>query len=240
MKSFAAHLIFFFVFLETIDIFSSAVYAQDAAIRDYLSETGNFTAIYNGKIKSEYNSLYYENTPYYKSNTFVEGIIELNNGNRYPGQKLRLDLYAEQLEILTPVSHYSIIFDEKKVAKAILGDETFVFLSPKKKSGIQSGYYHLLFDTESFKLYKKTKFKTFTKGVLIQFYFDTKYYICLGDAYSSVNNKGSFTKLFPQYKKQINSFCKEKRLKFNSENRGESLSMLADYCHQLITADNEK
>jgi len=53
-----------------------------------------------------------------------------------------------------------------------------------------------------------------------------------------VKNKGSFSKLFPKYKKQINQFVKNNNLNFN-KNTDISLASLAGYCEELITSTNK-
>jgi len=214
--------------------------AQEAVIKEYISVVGDYSSIFNGQIKADYSSLQYENNPYYNSNEFVAGELILKNNLRYPNQRLRIDLYAEQLEILTPHSHYGIIADTRHLDRAILGKETFVLLNPAPKAGISAGFYELLSENSNLKLYKKERKKIFSQGLLIQFYSDIKYYVDYDGKYTQVKNKNSFNKLFPQHKQQINKFCKEMNLNFNTDNRKNALTLLADYCSKLISTEDAK
>jgi len=229
-----------FLFVTVSSMVGNHLCAQDAVIENYLSVAGDFSSIYSGQIKADYNSLQYDNNPYYRKNEFVEGELILNNNLRYPNQKLRIDLYADQLEILSPQSHYGIIADTRNLYRAILGKETFVLLVNDKKNGIGTGFYKILSEGRVLKLYQKEKKKILTQGILIQFYSDIKYYTCFGGKYSQVKNKNSFVKLFPQFKQEINKFAKENKLNFSFDHRERSLTMLADFCRKLISDDDVK
>jgi len=213
--------------------------AQLTPIEDYLQQASYHAEIYNGKVEEVYNSLIYKELPYYKNADFTESSI-VYKGNYYPLQKARLDLFREQLVILSPENR-TIVLAPSNVEKAYMYGKTFVWLMPPKNSRLTSGYYMQLFDEKKIQLFCKEKYAP-RKSLLnnyVVFYFDygIRYYLLYNNRYYTVKNKSSFSKLFPQHKKQINQFVKEHPLDFK-RNADESLTALAAYCEKLISSTN--
>ncbi|GHV70691.1 hypothetical protein FACS189420_2860 [Bacteroidia bacterium] len=207
--------------------------AQNTVVSDYLTRTGEYAGIYNGQIKTSYNPSFYDNNPFHKSPDFADAEI-VYKGLSYPGQKAVLDLYEEQLILLSPQKHYGIIVDPGKVDKVFFKDETFIWLD---KSNISKGFYRLLSEEKQLKLVFKERFILNTTKILRHFDRETRYYLYYKERYYTVKNKKSFTNLFPQYKKQINAFAKEQKLDFKN-NADRCLTLLADYCDTLLTSNN--
>jgi hypothetical protein len=208
-------------------------FAQNAVIADYLATTGEYAGIYNGQIKTNYNPSFYDNNPYHKSADFLDAEV-IYSGLLYPGQKALLDLYEEQLILLSPQRHYGIIVDPGKVDKVLFEDETFIWLN---KSNISQGFYTLLSDGKQLRLLFKERFTINTTKLLRHFDRITHHYLSYQGHYYTVKNKNSFLKLFPQYKKQINLFAKEHKLDFK-RNADQSLTLLTNYCEELLTSNN--
>ena len=213
------------------------IIAQNAPVENYLKEVGEYSTIYNGKLEKNYNVLIYKNFPYYKSSDFTNASMVYKN-NFYPNQKVRLDLYKEQLSLLPPEKQFGIIVNFEDVQRIYMYDKTIVRLIPNKESGLKQGFYILLFEREKMQLYRKEYFNIQQKET-VYYIFEQgfRYYLFYNNRYYTVKNKGSFTKLFPHFKKEINKFCKDKKLNFK-QNADESLSALADYCHSLLFSTN--
>jgi hypothetical protein len=216
----------------------SLSFAQDDAVAEYLEKSGEFAGLFNGQIKTDYNQRLYDNNPYYKGSDFAAADI-IYKGISFPGQKVLLDLFEEQLILLSPQKHYGMILDSEKVEKVLFKDETFIWLSPPDKSGIAEGFYSLLTDGKHTKLLFKEKFTLDRTKPILHFYSNIRHYLFLNGRYHSVKNKKSFTKLFPQYKKQINIFVKKQNLDFGNHPR-QSLIQLADYCEALLSSNNNQ
>jgi hypothetical protein len=154
---------------------------------------------------------------------------------------VRLDLFKEQLILLVPRKKYGIVLDPKKVNKVSMYNKTFVWLSPPKESKLKNGYYMQLHSGKNIQLfYKETH--SLEKRISLQqvsFYFDhtKRYYLLHNNRYLTIKNKTAFSKLFPQYKKQIKQFVKEHKLDFK-QNPDESLTALAAYCEELTNSTN--
>jgi len=220
------------------NIYCDPVRNPDNPIINYLQQAEDFAEIYNGRMEALYNITQYKNLPYYKNSDFTEASIVYKN-IYYPNQKVRLDLFKEQLILLPPKKQFGIVLNFQKVEKVDMYSKTFVRLIPPPESGLKPGFYIRLFDKEKIKLYRKEHF-SIQPIELIYYGFDLgiRFYLYYNNRYYPVKNKGSFSKLFPQYKKQINKFAKDNKLNFK-ENPDESLTALADYCEKLISSTNK-
>jgi hypothetical protein len=215
--------------------------AQDASsVTNYLQQAGIYADIYNGKREITYNLSQYENLPYYMNSAFAEASVFYRK-NYYPKQKVRLDLFKEQLVILSPEKQYGIILDPQLVEKVQMYNKTFVWLIPPKESGLKTGYYKQLLDGRKMQLLCKENYiaeqKVNDRTAINYFSHKVRYYLSYNNQYHTVKNKGSFGKLFPQYKTQINSFVQDNQLDFK-KNTEESLTSLAHYCEGLINSTN--
>ena len=116
-------------------------------------------------------------------------------------------------------------------------NRTIVFLNPQKDSGIKKGYYIQLLEGSKIQLFRKENFSSRSKQKYEFFDLSINHYVFFNNKYYSVKNKGSFSKIFPQYKKQINQYVKNSKLKFR-QNSETSLTSLAAYCEELINSSN--
>ena len=221
-------------------LYQTHVNAQDDPVVDYLQQAGDCADIYNGKMEAIYNVLYYKSLPYYMSSDYTDASI-VYKSNFFPNQKVRLDLYKEQLILLPPEKQFGIIADFQNVDKVFMYNKTFKRLIPPKGSGIKQGFYIQLLEKENIHLFCKVyfNFEQNIENKKLTYGFDRKvrYYLLYKDQYYSVNNKGSFSKLFPRFKKQINRFAKDNKLDFK-QNADESFTLLAGFCEELITSTN--
>ncbi|MDR1369020.1 MAG: hypothetical protein LBJ72_02665, partial [Dysgonamonadaceae bacterium] len=151
----------------------------------------------------------------------------------YPNLQLKLDLYKEQLIVLSPEKHYGVLLDSKEVQKATFYGKTFIWYDSQKTKDLKAGFYMQLYKGNTLTLLSKISM-SLNKG-LTSSHFDskTRSYLLFNENYYQVKNKNSFRKIFPQYKNQINRFSKEQKLDFGSDPEG-SLVSLARYCESLF------
>lgn len=236
MKQYSRALIYLFIlycFLGSINVFS-----QNNQAASYLGKVDNYAALYRGEIEYFYNPYIYKSQPYYISGDFVTGDLYYD-GKYYPKQRLRLDNYKGQLLILTP-KNQSIILDFRKFEKARIHEKEIISHYPPEVSGLKTGYYISLYDGERIMLLGKEKYNFRILPSQIEYIFDRSmnYYLIYNEKYHSVKNKRSFTRLFPEFKKQINQFSKREKLDFR-ERREYSLAMLSEYCDQLTNSQTD-
>jgi hypothetical protein len=225
------------LFLLWMTLFHSPfLLAQDKAVKEYFDRTGDYAGLFNGQVESAYNAQLFENFPYYRGVDLSTGSVVFKN-KEYPDVQMRLDLYKEQLVVLSPKKRFCVILDSKEVERINLYGKTFVRKAAGETEGLKEGFYILLYDNRHFKLFCKEKFNLKRVNFLSHFTSSTNYYLCHNGQTLSVKNKKSFTKLFPQYKKQINRFAREHKLNFNRD-AGQSLTALVGYCEELITSNN--
>jgi len=214
--------------------------AQETVVSNYLQEAGTFAEIYNGRIEAAYNMVLYENLPYYKNSDFTE-VTVFYRKNYYPNQKARLDLFREQLVVVPPGKQYAVVVGAKNVEKICMYGKTFVWISPPKEHRLKEGYYMQLKDGGKTQLFCKETYlpqkRTQYPNVTFRFDHKIQYYLQYNNQYHAVKNKASFTKIFPQYKKQINKFVKGHSLDFKQNPDG-SLIVLANYCEELLNLTN--
>ena len=237
MKFFLFHIRSYISIFCITFIYFTQINAQDSPVINYLKQASDFAEIYNGRIEPVYHSLIYENFPYYNNSDFTDATIIFRD-NYYPNQKVRLDLYKEQLIILPQEKRHGIILSSQNVNKVLIYNRTFVVLNPQKDYGIKKGYYIQLFEGKKIQLYRKEYFSIRQKQNYESFDLNINHYLFFNDRYYSVKNKGSLSKIFPQYKKQINQYVKNNKLKFG-KNAESGLSSLAAYCEELINSSNK-
>ena len=213
--------------------------AQENPVGNYLQQVGEYADIYNGKIETNYNILQYKNTPYYGNPDYTDASIIYRN-IYYPNQKVRLDLFREQLIILSPEKRYGIVANSPDVEKILMYGKTFEWLIPPKESRLKQGFYIHLLEGKKLQLYSKDYY--FLAQDLLTYRFDHKiqYYLLYNNRFYAVKNKGSFSKLFSQYKKQINQFANAHKLNFKNESSEDSFVSLAGYCDELMTSTNKQ
>ena len=86
--------------------------AQDA-VDDYVSSAAGQSVIYHGKEQLKYSTSI-KNHPYLKSEKYVPGDLSFE-GILYKGVKMRLDLYRNELLLLSPDNRYNIVLPSDRV-----------------------------------------------------------------------------------------------------------------------------
>lgn len=212
----------------------STGYGQNELIDQYLKETGDYAHIYSGELEANYNPFLFENNPYYGFQEYDPGEV-IYRGNLYTNQHLRWDLYKKNLVVLTPQSHLGVILNARHVSEFRMHGRTFVHFTPPKDSGLKQGYYAQLFKGEKLLLlgYHTVNLESVTGKIEKRFAFINRYYILMNGTSYLVRNTKSFTKLFPEYKKQIKRYVKDNSLSF-SKDRENSLIQLAQYMEEII------
>ena len=226
----------YLLFLYLTAVRFSPVHAQDP-VDNYLHQVEYYAEIYNGRLEMTYNRLHYENLPYYMNDDYAEATVIYRN-NYYPNQKARLDLFKEQLIVLVPKKQYGIILDSRDVSQVDIHNKTFVWLVPSKGSGLKDGYYIQLLTGNRLQLFCKESYTVQPQETTYRFYPKIQHYLLYSDYFYPVKNKTSFFKIFPQYKKQINKFSRDRKLNFKQD-KDKSLTSLAEYCESLLNLEGK-
>ncbi len=221
---------------------SFMAFSQETAIKKYLEAAGDYAVAYNGEIGTIYNPYLYTNTPYLISPDYTTGDIYFQN-THYPNQQVRLDLYKDQLILLTAKGHHGVVVDPRTVKRVVMYNKTFIWHTPPEKSGLKTGYYMVMADGEQVKLLCKIMCVVLSPNDRPQRYFSEikKYYILYNDSYYPVSKNRSFNKIFPSLKKQIKAFNKSNKKdeltqsKISSEEKKElDITQLAIFCNEQL------
>jgi len=238
IQSISSQIISCLIGLSVATFSNNTLNAQDDPVINYLQQTGDYADLYNGRLEAVYNIVRYKNFPYYFNSDYTEASIVYRN-IIYPNQKVRIDLYKEQLILLPPEKKLGIIVNFQNIEKIMMYNQTFVRLIPPKDSGLKPGFYIQLLDKEKMKLYRKEYFDIqIEETIYYRFKNGIRFYLFYNNQYYSVKNKGSFSKLFPQNKKQINKFVKDHKLDFK-QHPNESFTSLAGFCEELNNSNNK-
>ena len=113
--------------------------AQDA-VDDYVSSAAGQSVIYHGKEQLKYPTSI-RNHPYLKSEKYVPGDLSFE-GILYKGVKMRLDLYKNELLLLSPDNRYNIVLPSDRVDYAEFHGYDIFYRYPDERSGnLPEGYY---------------------------------------------------------------------------------------------------
>lgn len=211
-------------------------YGQSSAIKDYLNQAKGHTTIYRGEIEYFYNPYMYKAQPYYISDQFVDADLYYNN-RVYKNVRMRYDTYKGNFLILTPQNN-SVILDLRKIEKVNIYGKDIIKLTPPQESGLKADFYIHHVDGKNLKIISREKSNSRILPTKIDYTFDksSRYYAIYNNKYYSFKNKKSFTRLFPQFKKEINKFIKSNQINF-SENREQSMTQVGTFCDELLNTE---
>ena len=219
------------------------VSAQNASIENYLNQADNHADIFNGRIEQMYHPSMFRSFPYFVNSEFTEATI-VYRGNYYPNLLARLDLHREQLVVLPPGRQHPIAIHSQNVNRVYIHGRTFVRLTPPRDSGLDEGFYMLLVEGENIQLLSKQRYilrrDLQQARVVLDFNREVRFFLYHNNQYHAVRNKRAFIRLFPEHRREINSFVRRNRLNFGQQNRAESLTRLAAYCEALINSTNRQ
>lgn len=207
-------------------------YSQNLPVKEYIDKSSNYGILFRGMVEQNYNPYIYANQPYYISSDFSTGDIYYKK-RKYPAQKMRLDFFKDQLIILSP-DNYNLIVGHQGVDSFYIHNKLFVYYIPEKKIELKDGYYLLLHQGEKIKILAKGTANLNTpKTELAHFSTTIRYYGIYNTKSYTIRNRTSFSKIFPQYKKDINRFAKTRKLKFK-EDIDKDIASMAAYCEELL------
>jgi len=214
------------------------VFSQQVSIKDYLDTAKDYAVIYSGEVEEGYNPYFHENFPYYQTQNYAPGDL-IYDDILYTHQKMRLDLYKEQLIILLPEKQYGKIVSPDKVNRIKLHDKEFIFHNSTENKELKNGYYYVMHEGERMFLVGKQTFQLTRSFQNSKFSFKKQiaYYLLLDGKSHTVKNQRIFYKLFPQCKEQIKRLVKENNLNF-SKDKETGLSVLAAYCEEWLTKND--
>lgn len=192
-----------------------ASFAQDPAL-DYLVAAGNQAVIYHGKEQLKYPTTIHGH-PYLGSEDYAAGELTFE-GILYKDVNLRLDVYRNELMLLTKDRRFNIIISADRVNHACFRGYHVYYHYPDTLRGTPpEGYYLRLYDGGVTVLEKQvcTLFRTVEdmeiKDLFVR---SVKFYVLKEMVYYTVGSKRSVLRLFKDRKSELARFIRQRHLDF--------------------------
>jgi hypothetical protein len=154
-----------------------------------------------------------DNNMFFVNNKFTIGSV-FYDGQPYHNVKLKYDIHTDQL-ILNPFGkpeHIGISLIQDKTESFSIHEKNFVKVSNSKTAlpKFYTGYYEIIKIGKNFNLYfkhhKDNRKVINDDGIYYSFQENYQYYIEYENKFYEINNKTSIVKIFPNNKKNINTF----------------------------------
>ena len=205
--------------------------AQSLSPDDYLERAGDHAALYQGRILTMSLTPEWVTHPYLNDAEFHEGQVSYN-GILYPSVKLRYNINSQRLEVLSPIQKNIILPIHDNVDYFVLNDMRFLRRGDRYVGlayGGKSVSLEVLYDKvraadENIEGVMKKKMKT-----------TVSYNLRNAEGDHPAKNLKSITKLYPQYKKQLEAFSLNQSLRFRGDNRLSSLAVCTQCLDEALT-----
>lgn len=210
---------------------TNSFYSQtQSSQKDYYKWFDNYigienTSIFNGlRYKEEFRTLE-GNHKFYLTPNFIKADI-VYDGQSYFDIKMKYDLYEDHIIVNLATNSGSSILQllSDKIESFTIKGHNFIKLLDNhttNSNDIITGIFEIAYKNSNLILYKKNKkiakkhltkkyiYYSFSKKNQYYFYFNNDFYI--------INSKSSVVKIFPNYKKEINSFYNKNKNLLNSD-----------------------
>jgi hypothetical protein len=204
--------------------------AQSADSSSYDAAVGNVTnrfyqgvgeqsRLYNGLVYDSYDSSI-KGSPYLDDvDAWRPGSVEYD-GQSFENVSMIYDMYTDQLVVLLYNHASPIALIADKVSGFDLHQRHFVRV-PNSNGGIKAGFYEQLYGGKSQLIKRSEKLLKSTSGpngrerLFVPFKEVPDYYIKKGLVYYKVSSQSSVLDLFPDKKKELKQYIKEKHLQFD-------------------------
>lgn len=191
--------------------------AADSVSIDYLIDASAAATLYYGVEYEGYPQV--KNPPYLIKATCSKARLSYRNV-LYPEVCLRLDLWKDELTVLSPDSRYIVLFPEDVEFAEILDKHVIYHTKDAFPNSPSTGYYILLHDGACKVLEKQyaniiQRDKTVrTEWTVLDFNIKTRYYLFKDGVYYAVKNKNTLLNTLYPYKKELKQFISSNRLSF--------------------------
>jgi len=189
----------------------------DSFIQSYQEATGEFAALFNGKLTVPY-TISYMNHPCFETDRYVKGTLCYNNVV-YNDMLMRIDLYRDEITVISPNVQHGIVLENEKIDYAVLHGVTVVTSVDGNESKrkllvlLHDGMYPVIrkhnVSIRQETTTSRTMTRSFTTQIQVEIYMDGKF--------NTVKNKNALLKLFPDRKKELNEYAKQHKLNFKKQ-----------------------
>ena len=189
----------------------------DSLSIEYLNTASGYATLYYGIEYEGYT--YARNHPYMTKAPCSKALLSYRDV-LYPEVCLRLDLWKDELCVLSPDSRYYVLFSEDVEYAEFLDKHIIYHKKDTFPNSPSTGYYFLLYDGDCKVLEKKyatliQKDKVVrTEWTVLDFDIKTRYYLFKDGEFHLIKNKNALIKTLYPYKKELKHFISSRRLSF--------------------------
>lgn len=167
-----------------------------------------YAPLYNGQIEAPYTRSQYFNTPYYAGEAYTSGTLNLVSGIQYTDIPMRIDLFRQQVVVLTPEEQRPVIVPHQKLVAVHLHGQEFRYHEPEGKPGEpETGYLrriytsdkHLLVEAQTYTRKEQHDERALRYRLLPQ----QRYYLLADGKWTRLKSLSDLWKLYPEKKKQV-------------------------------------
>lgn len=214
--------------------FTGRIYAQTSP-EDYQAIAGNFALAYSGIVEKGYHTGYIS-TPYYPEE-YTSGSFNYQ-GMEYSNVRMRIDCHTKRLIVLTPDGKMNRVMHPTEVKRATIGGRAFVYFD-KTEAAPSEGYYAVLHEGKEFSIFSLRYVSNLTQDthgrvMMRGFSLKERVFLVKDGQWTPLSGKNSFIKHFKNQKEALNSYSREKGLRFKKEDHSD-WAELAAYCETLIS-----
>lgn len=157
----------------------------------------------------------------------------LYDGILYTNQTMRLDLFRNELIILSPDKTYNIVLDPEKVEWFnLFGYKGAYRKEDNYKNFPGEGYYIQLHEGEN-NLLKKDSYYLSKQSGQVYMNRNVKYYLLKDKVYHQIKNKKSLLKVLHSHKKELEQYIKENRINFDKNNLENAIISIVNHYEKL-------
>ena len=232
---------------------SLTLYAQDDAGLRSIRARNTMTQFSDGTANLTRTGLYgmapsspmldIEGDPYWDLHFGVASVELKGRKELVEGNYVRYDIYKDELEFL--LKDGVKVLPGNKVVSVVWQDSIFskprflVNANQFKENGVPlTGFLEILVDKDIVLLKRITlsiKKPTYNQALDVgskstKIIKNDQYYVSINQSLTKLNSKKDFNELMPRHNTKIQSFIKDNKIKFNSEN---DLVALVEYCNTL-------
>ena len=186
----------------------------DNAANEYFRAIGSFSPLYYGAEYEGYPRT--TNHPFLKDDQYTKARLSYQN-IIYPEALLRLDLFNNELIVLSPGFRNIVLFHGNVDFVELHGKHIIYFQTDSLPGCPSSGYYNLLYSGNCKVLEKRyAELMEKTNSGKLERYFDvsTRYYLFKNGAYYAIKNKRGLLKVLYPFKKELKRFISVRKLNF--------------------------
>ena len=208
----------------------------DSVSINYLKTANQSATLYYGVEYESYTQA--KNNPYLTKSPCTRASLSYRNVV-YTEVCLRLDLWKDELTVLSPDSRYFVLFPEDVEYAEMFNKHVFYHKTDSFLNSPSTGYYFLLYDNNCRVLEKKyatliQRDKTVrTEWTIIDFDIKTHYYLLKDNVYHLIKNKNDLLNALSPYKKELKQFISSNRLSFR-KNAAELLIQTTGEYEKLV------